>query len=107
MQETNRYLLTIVAFLSIIQSCNCKQVPVGLLHAEKMAKAVFLNVFIIGFLSSLLMITMVLVEQPLGLPEMVIRIKKSIVRINIRFQLNSCVTIQTPAIQQTCWKAVK
>ena len=44
------------SFVSIIQSYTCKQVPVGLLHAEKMAKVVLLNVFRIGFPASLLRI---------------------------------------------------
>ena len=42
------------SFVLNIQSYNCKQVPVGLLHAEKMAKVVILNVFRIGFPLSLL-----------------------------------------------------
>ena len=42
------------SFVSIILSYDCKQVPVGLWRAEKIAEIVFLNVFIIGFTTSLL-----------------------------------------------------
>ena len=40
-------------FLSIIQSYDCKQVAVGLLHAKNMAEVVLLNVLKIGFPASL------------------------------------------------------
>ena len=43
------------SFVSIIQSYDCKQVPVGLLHAEKVTEVVLLNVFRIGFPASLLL----------------------------------------------------
>ena len=36
--------LHICSFLSIIQSYDCKQVPVGFLHADKMAEVIKLNV---------------------------------------------------------------
>jgi hypothetical protein len=41
-------------FVSIIQSYDCKQIPVGLLHVEKMADVVLLNVYRIGFRAYLL-----------------------------------------------------
>jgi hypothetical protein len=41
------------SFVSIIQSYNCKQIPEGFLHAEKMAEEILLNVFRTGFLASL------------------------------------------------------
>ena len=37
------------SFVFIIQSYDCKQLPVGLLHAEKTDKVVLINVFRIGF----------------------------------------------------------
>ena len=42
------------SFDSLIQSYECKQIPVGLLHAEKMAEVVLLDVFRIGLPASLL-----------------------------------------------------
>ena len=39
--------------VSIIKPHCCKQLPVGFLHAEKMAEVFLLNVFIIGFLAFL------------------------------------------------------
>ena len=49
------------SFVSIIQIYNCKQVPVGLLHAWQMAEVVLINIFRIGFPASLL--NRVLTEQ--------------------------------------------
>ena len=49
------------SFVLIIQSYDCNQVPIGLLHAEKMAEVVLLNVFRIGFPVFLLM---VFLDQP-------------------------------------------
>ena len=40
------------SFVSIIQCYDCKQVPVGLSHAEKIAEVVLLSVFRIGFSAS-------------------------------------------------------
>ena len=37
-----------------MQTYDCKQIPIDLLHAEKMAEVVLLNVFRIGFPASLL-----------------------------------------------------
>ena len=45
-QEVSAYNCS---FVSIIQSYNCKQVAVGLLHAVKMAEVVLLTVFRIVF----------------------------------------------------------
>ena len=42
------------SFELLIQSYDCKQIPVGLLHAEKMADLAFRNVFRIGFPALLL-----------------------------------------------------
>ena len=41
------------SFKQMIQSDDCKQIPVGLLHTEKMDEVALLNVFSIGFPASL------------------------------------------------------
>ena len=48
-----------ICFVSILQSYDCKQVPVGLMHAEKMAEVVVLIVSKTGFPASLLLFSQI------------------------------------------------
>ena len=56
------------SFECLIWTYNCRQIPIGVLHAEIMARAGLLNVFRIGFPASFLwkMFSIIILISPIG-----------------------------------------